>query len=217
MKICEPAKLYLALSVLSIILGIVYKVKTAFIVWKIVFAALYTWILSIMCKKRLSELAWVIVLLPFIAIGSSFIYSPVREGVTSSSSETLNEQYKKFNYTWFMSNDYAGGAVPPIEAIDKCNNTFFKKKMEYINFKKSLEKYDYKDALYMINKCMKDNSLKPSPYGDGNLYTTTPQECANVAGYFSDSLNFIIGAISSNQPANKIQNSKVPRTHTKQK
>ena len=88
MKICAPAKLYLGFSVLSIILGIIYKVNTAFIIWKIVFAALYTWILSIMCKKRLSELAWAVVLLPFIAIGSMLIYRPMKykEGLDETES-----------------------------------------------------------------------------------------------------------------------------------
>jgi len=99
MKICAPAKFYLVLSVLSIIIGIIYKVKTALVVWKIVFAALYTWILSIMCKKRLSELAWAIVLLPFIAIGSSLMYSSIREGMVDSIENSIENELIEDNLT----------------------------------------------------------------------------------------------------------------------
>lgn len=78
MKICAPAQLYLGLSVLFILLGFITRmVSVNAVLMKLVFAGLWTWILSILCSKGMKELAWAFVLLPFIMIGSSFIYGGI--------------------------------------------------------------------------------------------------------------------------------------------
>jgi hypothetical protein len=94
MHLCPPSQLYLAISVIFIILGVIYNVNSSLLVMKVIFAALYTWILCIMCSKKLKELAWAFVLLPFVVIGSAFIYSPLnfKEGIEE---EQKKEEVKK--------------------------------------------------------------------------------------------------------------------------
>jgi len=75
MRICEPAKAYFVILVVYFIIKALFKVVTVqtFIV-DLVVALFWTWILSILCRKKMKELAWAFVLLPFVIIGSSFIY-----------------------------------------------------------------------------------------------------------------------------------------------
>ena len=75
MKICAPVKLYLAISVLFILVGFVFNALPIYAgLLKALFVLLWSWILSILCRKGMKELAWAFVLLPFIMIGSAFIY-----------------------------------------------------------------------------------------------------------------------------------------------
>jgi len=86
MKICEPAKAYLVILVVYFIVKALYKavtVQTSVI--DLVVALFWTWILSILCRKGMKELAWALVLLPFVMMGSTFIYGGrvFREGALS--------------------------------------------------------------------------------------------------------------------------------------
>jgi len=88
MRICEPAKAYFVILVVYFIIKALFKVVTVqtFIV-DLVVALFWTWILSILCRKKMKELAWAFVLLPFVIIGSSFIYGGgvFREGLDDTS------------------------------------------------------------------------------------------------------------------------------------
>ena len=67
-KICTPAKLYFALAMLSIFFGLFSGFNIMAILGKLVFAFIYTFILSWLCKVGLSALSWFLVLLPFVLI-----------------------------------------------------------------------------------------------------------------------------------------------------
>ena len=85
-RLCTPAQLYLAISLIAIISMLiqncqdnsVYKigdmvVKTpchnlAFFAVKLLYVALWTWLLNILCKKGFSSISWLLVLLPIIAM-----------------------------------------------------------------------------------------------------------------------------------------------------
>ena len=73
--LCTPAHLYLVLSVIAIIIGIFHKFSAMAILVKMFFVALWTYLLNFLCRKGLSVVAWIFVLLPFIAIVSSIILS----------------------------------------------------------------------------------------------------------------------------------------------
>ena len=85
-KICTPAQIYLAISLVAIISMLVQNcqdntvyrvgdmvVKTpchnlAFFAVKLLYVVLWTWLLNILCKKGFSSISWLLVLLPIIAM-----------------------------------------------------------------------------------------------------------------------------------------------------
>jgi|TARA_R110002020_G_scaffold69025_9_gene179949 hypothetical protein len=94
-KICTPAQLYLAISLVAVISiliqncedNTVYRVgdmvvKTpchnlAFFAVKVLYIILWTWLLNLLCKKGFSGISWLLVLLPivgmFVMIGMVFL------------------------------------------------------------------------------------------------------------------------------------------------
>ena len=66
-KLCEPAKLYLIVSVIFLVLAIFHRISALTLVMKGVFVLIWTMILNWLCSKGFSGLAWIIVLLPFLA------------------------------------------------------------------------------------------------------------------------------------------------------
>jgi hypothetical protein len=67
-KVCTPAKLYFALAILSILLGLFSGFHFMAILMKLIFAVIYTFILSWLCKKGFTGLSWFLVLLPYVLI-----------------------------------------------------------------------------------------------------------------------------------------------------
>lgn len=71
--LCTPAHLYLVLSVIAIIIGIFNKFSALAILVKVFWVLLWTTLLNYLCSKGLSVVAWIFVILPFIAILASLI------------------------------------------------------------------------------------------------------------------------------------------------
>jgi hypothetical protein len=67
-KLCLPAKIYLAIAVFAIIIGLFNGLTIMMVVSKLLFALLWTFLLGWLCKKGLSEVSWLLVLLPYIII-----------------------------------------------------------------------------------------------------------------------------------------------------
>jgi hypothetical protein len=67
-KLCTPAKIYFALSVVSCILMLFDKAHIIAIFSKLIFAFLWAFILGWLCSKGYSSLSWFLVLLPFVMI-----------------------------------------------------------------------------------------------------------------------------------------------------
>jgi hypothetical protein len=67
-KLCTPAKLYFALAILSILMGLFSGFHLMAILGKLVFAVIYTFILGWLCSKGWKSLAWFLVLLPYVLI-----------------------------------------------------------------------------------------------------------------------------------------------------
>jgi hypothetical protein len=70
---CLPAKIYLVLAVISIIVGFVTGATLIFVFVKLVFAILWTLLLNFLCSSGLTPLSWFLVLLPYIFILLAFI------------------------------------------------------------------------------------------------------------------------------------------------
>jgi len=65
-KMCEPAKLYLVVSVIFLVMAIFSRISALTLMIKGVFVLIWTLVLNWLCSKGFSGLAWIIVLLPFI-------------------------------------------------------------------------------------------------------------------------------------------------------
>ena len=65
---CEPAKLYLIISVIFLIFAVFHQISALTLIVKGIFIVIWTMVLNWLCSKGFSGLAWIIVLLPFLAI-----------------------------------------------------------------------------------------------------------------------------------------------------
>jgi len=67
-ELCTPAKIYLVLAIIASIMALYHHVGVVAVLIKLIFAFIWTYILSWLCKKGLSKLAWFLVLLPYVLI-----------------------------------------------------------------------------------------------------------------------------------------------------
>jgi hypothetical protein len=65
-KLCTPAKLYFAFSVLSCIILLFNRISILAVFTKLIFAFLWAFILGWLCSKGYTSLSWFLVLLPFV-------------------------------------------------------------------------------------------------------------------------------------------------------
>ena len=63
---CTPAKIYLVIAILSSIITLFSNGYTTSIIVHLLFALVWAYILSWLCKKGFSGISWVLLLLPYI-------------------------------------------------------------------------------------------------------------------------------------------------------
>ena len=71
-KLCDPAKLYLFMVILFIVVGLFSKINILAIIIKLIFALIWTFVLNWLCKKGYKTVSWILVLLPFILLIIAF-------------------------------------------------------------------------------------------------------------------------------------------------
>lgn len=67
-KLCTPAKLYFAIAVIACIIALFSGIGIVAVFVKLVFAFIWTYILSWLCGKGYQSVSWFLVLLPYIVI-----------------------------------------------------------------------------------------------------------------------------------------------------
>jgi len=67
-KLCTPAKLYFAIAVVASLIALFNKVSLIAVFMKLVFAFIWTYILSWLCIHGYKSLSWFLVLLPYVFI-----------------------------------------------------------------------------------------------------------------------------------------------------
>lgn len=72
--LCTPAKIYLVISMISILIGFLINSKFSGMVFKVFLAILWTWLLNYFCDNNLTTLSWILVLLPFIIVTSALLF-----------------------------------------------------------------------------------------------------------------------------------------------
>ena len=68
MTLCNPAMLYLILSIIVILMGFSAQVNAGLFIVKIIMMLVWVYILNFLCSKGYTTVSWVLVLLPFILI-----------------------------------------------------------------------------------------------------------------------------------------------------
>lgn len=67
-RLCSPALIYLAFSIIQLILDMSQgKFKLA--IAKLFICLIFTYLLNLLCKQKLSQLSWIIISLPFLFMG----------------------------------------------------------------------------------------------------------------------------------------------------
>jgi len=67
-RLCDPAKIYLILSLVFLVFGIFTRMTVMALMIKAFFIFFWTIVLNWMCSAGLKFFAWFLVLLPFLAI-----------------------------------------------------------------------------------------------------------------------------------------------------
>ena len=90
-KMCTPAKLYLAISAIFLFSAIFYKISALTLIIKVIFVGIWTLLLNWLCSKRLGNLAWIIVIIPFVflflSVFTTMDAANYREGLTPGGDE----------------------------------------------------------------------------------------------------------------------------------
>ena len=89
-NLCTPAFIYFALSVPSIALMFVMK---------LIYILFWTWILNLICRDGHTNVAWLLVALPFIAVFLIMMSASTYEGFVEGNrnrKKSCHEQYTEF-------------------------------------------------------------------------------------------------------------------------
>lgn len=67
-SLCTPAKIYFMIAVFASVVALYNKVMVGPVFMKLLFAMLWTYILSQLCKKGFTNVSWFLVLFPYVVI-----------------------------------------------------------------------------------------------------------------------------------------------------
>jgi hypothetical protein len=72
-KLCTPALLYLIVSIISFLAAVAHKVKATSLIIKAIFILIWTWFLNWLCVNGHKDIAWFLVILPFVIMLGMFV------------------------------------------------------------------------------------------------------------------------------------------------
>ena len=67
-KLCTPAKIYFAIAVIGCVFALLNGITVVAVLVKLIFAFIWTFLLSWLCQKGYKSISWFLVLLPYILI-----------------------------------------------------------------------------------------------------------------------------------------------------
>ena len=67
-QMCTPAQVYLVIAVFAGLLALLTETAVSSVIVNLLFALLWTYILSWLCKQGYESLSWFLVLLPYIIL-----------------------------------------------------------------------------------------------------------------------------------------------------
>ena len=87
-KMCNPAKLYLVISILGLIWGIIQQFSMITLGTNFIFVVLWTMVLNWLCSIGLKMISWILVLLPYLML---FLSAGIINDIFSSKKSTSSE------------------------------------------------------------------------------------------------------------------------------
>lgn len=88
-QLCTPAKIYFAIAVIATIIALFNGAAIMFAVIKMLFAFIWTFLLSWLCSKGYKSVSWFLVLLPYIMIALAMF------GFVHSQTKSSKEGYRR--------------------------------------------------------------------------------------------------------------------------
>ena len=67
-KMCNPAKLYLVVSILGLIYGMIQQFSLVTLGMNFIFVILWTMVLNWLCSIGMKTISWILVLLPYLML-----------------------------------------------------------------------------------------------------------------------------------------------------
>ena len=67
-QLCTPAKLYFAIAVIASVIALFSGIGVIAVALKLIFAFIWTFLLSWLCDKGYKNISWFLVLLPYVII-----------------------------------------------------------------------------------------------------------------------------------------------------
>ena len=83
-KYCTPAQLYLVLAAISLLSGFLKNFSLITLLSNAVFVVIFAWILNFLCRKGLTSLSWILVLLPFALFAAGYLLAMEADKVTNN-------------------------------------------------------------------------------------------------------------------------------------
>jgi uncharacterized membrane protein YhaH (DUF805 family) len=89
-RICTPAQLYIILTVIAII-ALAVKKQFMSIPYNLLFALVYTFLLNWLCDKGWTNMSWILVIVPFVAmliVVGVLLYAEAKNKLNQKKTET---------------------------------------------------------------------------------------------------------------------------------
>ena len=96
--LCTPAKLYFVIALISIVFALFQHFDIIVLVINFLFALVWTLILSCLCDKGFSYLAWGLVLFPYFLILFALFSFKYREGIKTGVKNGFTDYKQKEGY-----------------------------------------------------------------------------------------------------------------------
>ena len=140
-RLCSPALIYLAFSIIQLILDMSQgKFKLA--IAKLFVCLMFTYLLNVLCEQKLTNLSWIIISLPFLFMGYMALLLVYALGFSDSNGNDINSNTKNSkttndgNNTNTVNNMLSVTAFEPFSQYNSCN---YKVKEKFTEKKKPIE------------------------------------------------------------------------------
>jgi len=90
-RLCSPALIYLAFSIIQLILDMSHG-KYRLAIAKLFISLLFTYLLNILCEQRLTQISWIIISLPFLFMGYMSLLLVYALGFSDANGNDISEE-----------------------------------------------------------------------------------------------------------------------------